>query len=240
MFQCLVCIIRGIMEDLQAISEVMDELALQGFLPLRLLSVDYRTVYSMLDCIYSPRKERMKDIFSKLTGTAEQVRDCVYALAELGDLWWLDYVCRNCEPEKAKGIQREKNARANRAHRVGKRIRTMLEKGDVLFLTLTLDPEAEAEGEKQCVAWVKEFANLFSDYVINTDFGETTGRLHFHGCVPAERVITYDDWPFGFFKVEKVNAGNYSRLKTYIAKLSNHASKEGAKQIIYKRLSRKK
>lgn len=226
------------MEDLQSIRDVMNELALQGKFPLGLINVDYRTVYSMVDCFYTPRRERISDIFSKLTGIAERVRDCVYALAQEGDLFYLEYALKTCEPEKAKAIQREKNARANRAYRVGKRIKAMLEKGDVLFLTLTLDPEAEAEGEKHCVAWVKQFANLFSDYVINTDFGETTGRLHFHGCVPAERVITYDDWPFGFFKVEKVNAGNYSRLKTYIAKLSNHASKEGAKQIIYKRQSR--
>ena len=228
------------MSDLQSIREVIDEMALQGKFPLGLINVDYRTVYSMVDCFYTPRRVRMKDIFSKLTGTAERVRDCVYDLAKEGGLFFLEYALHTCEPEKAKDIQREKNARAYRAYRVGKRIKAMLDKGDVLFLTLTLDSEAEAEGEKQCVAWLKQFAGLFSDYVFNTDFGSNTGRLHFHGCVPAERVITYDDWPFGFFKVEKVNAGNYSRLKTYIAKLSNHSSKEGAKQIIYKRLSRKK
>lgn len=228
------------MDDLQSIREVMEEVALQGKFPLRLINIDYLTVYNMVDCFYTPRRKRMKDIFSKLTGTAGRVRDCVYALAHEGDIWWLDYVCRSLEPEKAKVVQRKKDAQVHRSYRVGKRIKAMLSKGDVLFLTLTLDSEAEAEGEKQCVAWLKQFANLFSDYVFNTDFGETTGRLHFHGCVPAERVITYDDWPFGFFKVEKVNAGNYSRLKTYIAKLSNHASKEGAKQIIYKRQSRRK
>lgn len=228
------------MSDLQSMREVIDEMALQGKFPLGLINVDYRTVYCMVDCFYSPRRERMRDIFSKLTGSAERARDCVYALAQEGGLFFLEYALKTCEPEKAKAIQREKNARANRAYRVGKRIKAMLDKGDVLFLTLTLDPEAVAEGEKQCVTWVKQFAELFSDYVINTDFGETTGRLHFHGCVPAERVITYDDWPFGYFKVEKVNAGNYSRLKMYIAKLSNHASKEGAKQIIYKRQCRKK
>lgn len=228
------------MNDLQSICEVMDEMALQGKFPLRLINVDYRTVYSMVDCFYSPRKERMQDIFSKLTGTAERVRDCVYDLAKEGGLFFLEYALKTCEPEKSKSIQREKNARANRALRVGKRIKAMLDKGDVLFLTLTLDSEAEAEGERQCVSWLKQFAGLFSDYVFNTDFGSNTGRLHFHGCVPAERIITYDDWPFGFFKVEKVNAGNYSRLNTYIAKLSNHSSKEGAKQIIYKRQSRKK
>lgn len=227
------------MYDLQSICEVMDEMALQGKFPLRLINLDYRTVYSMVDCFYSPRKVRMLDIFSKLTGTAECVRDCVYALSKEGGLFFLEYALHTCEPEKAKAIQREKNARANRAHRVGKRIKAMLEKGDVLFLTLTLDTEAVAEGEKQCVSWVKQFAELFTDYVFNSDYGENTGRLHFHGCVPAERIITYDDWPFGFFKVEKVNAGNYTRLKTYIAKLSNHSSKEGAKQIIYKRQSRK-
>lgn len=223
------------MDDLQSVSEVMDELALQGKFPLRLINVDYRTVYSIVDCFYSSRRERMQDIFSKLTGSAERVRDCVYALAKEGGLFFLEYALKTCESEKAKAIQREKNARANRAYRVGKRIKAMLEKGDVLFLTLTLDSEAVAEGEEQCVSWVKQFAELFSDYVINTDYGENTGRLHFHGCVPAERIITYDDWPFGFFKVEKVNAKNYSRLKTYIAKLSNHASKVGARQIIYKR-----
>ena len=223
------------MEGLQSIRDIIDDLALQGKFPLGLINVDYRTVYNMVDCFYSPRKARMQDIFSKLTGSAERVRDCVYALAKEGDLFFLEYALKTCEPDKAKVIQREKNARANRAHRVGKRIKAMLERGDVLFLTLTLDSEAEAEGEKQCVSWVKQFAGLFSDYVINTDFGSNTGRLHFHGCVPAERIITYDDWPFGFFKVEKVNAGNYTRLKTYIAKLSNHSSKEGAKQIIYKR-----
>lgn len=227
------------MEGLQSICEVMDEMALQGNIPLRLINVDYRTVYSLVDCFYSPRRERMQDIFSKLTGTSERVRDCVYALANEGGLFFLEYALKTCEPEKAKAIQREKNARANRAYRVGKRIKAMLDKGDVLFLTLTLDSEAEAEGEKQCVAWVKQFAELFSDYVINTDYGETTGRLHFHGCVPAERIITYVDWPFGFFKVEKVNAKNYSRLKTYIAKLSNHASKVGARRIIYKRSKKK-
>lgn len=227
------------MNELQSIREVMDEMALQGKFPLRLINVDYRTVYSMVDCFYSPRKDRLKDIFSKLTGTAELVRDCVYALVDQGDIFFLEYALKTCDPEKAKAIQREKNARANRAYRVGKRIKAMLAKGDVLFLTLTLDPESVAEGEKQCVAWVKQFADSFSDYVLNTDYGENTGRLHFHGCVPAERIVTYNDWPFGFFKVEKVNAGNYRRLKTYIAKLSNHASKEGAKQIIYKRTSRK-
>lgn len=227
------------MEGLQSIREVLDEMSLQGKYPLGLINVDYKTVYSIVDCFYTPRRERMKDIFSRLTGTAERVRDCVYALAKDGGLFFLEYALKVCEPEKAKAIQREKNARANRAHRVGKRIKAMLQKGDVLFLTLTLDSEAVAEGEKRCVAWVKQFAELFSDYVINTDFGANTGRLHFHGCVPAERIITYDDWPYGFFKVEKVNAGNYSRLKTYIAKLSNHSSKEGAKQIIYKRQSRK-
>lgn len=228
------------MNDLQSIREVIDEMALQGKFPLGLINVDYRTVYSMVDCFYTPRRERMKDIFSKLTGTAELVRDCVYALAKEGGLFFLEYALKTCEPEKAKAIQREKNARANRAYRVGKRIKAMLANGDVLFLTLTLDPEAVAEGENQCIVWVKQFAELFSDYVINTDYGENTGRLHYHGCVPAERIITYDDWPFGFFKVEKVNAGNYSRLNTYIAKLSNHSSKEGAKQIIYKRQCRKK
>ena len=228
------------MSDLQSIREVLDEMALQGKFPLGLINVDYRTVYSMVDCFYSPRRVRMKDIFSKLTGTAERVRDCVYDLANEGGLFFFEYALHTCEPEKAKVIQREKNARANRAYRVGKRIKAMLQKGDVLFLTLTLDSESVAEGEKQCVSWVKQFANLFSDYVFNTDFGDITGRLHFHGCVPAERIITYDDWPFGFFKVEKVNARNYTRLKTYIAKLSNHASKEGAKQIIYKRQCRKK
>lgn len=228
------------MEGLQSIREIIDDLSLQGKFPLGLINVDYRTVYNMVDCFYSPRRERMQDIFSKLTGTAESVRDCVYALAKGGGLFFLEYALHTCEPEKVKAIQREKNSRVNRAYRVGKRIKAMLDKADVLFLTLTLDSEAEAEGEKQCVAWLKQFANLFSDYVFNTDFGANTGRLHFHGCVPAERVITYDDWPFGFFKVEKVNAGNYSRLKTYIAKLSNHSSKEGAKQIIYKRHSRKK
>ena len=228
------------MDDLQSMRDVINEVALQGKFPLGLLNVDYRTVYNMVDCFYSPRRVRMKDIFSKLTGTAERVRDCVYDLAKEGGLFFFEYALHTCEPEKAKAILREKNARSYRAYRVGKRIKAMLDKGDVLFLTLTLDSEAEAEGEKQCVSWLKQFAGLFSDYVFNTDFGSNTGRLHFHGCVPAERVITYDDWPFGFFKVEKVNAGNYSRLKTYIAKLSNHASKEGAKQIIYKRQSRKK
>ena len=228
------------MNELQSIREVMDEMALQGKFPLGLINVDYRTVYSMVDCFYSPRRERMLDIFSKLTGTAERVRDCVYALAKDGGLFFLEYALNTCEPEKAKAILREKNARVNRAYRVGKRIKAMLDRGDVLFLTLTLDPESEAQGEKQCIAWVKQFAESFSDYVLNTDYGDTTGRLHFHGCVPAERIITYDDWPFGFFKVEKVNARNYSRLKTYIAKLSNHASKKGVKQIIYKRQSRKK
>ena len=228
------------MEGLQSIREVLNEMALQGNFPLALINVDYRTVYSIVDCFYSPRRGRMKDIFSKLTGTSERVRDCVYGLAQEGGLFFLEYALHTCEPEKAKAILREKNARAYRAYRVGKRIKAMLDKGDVLFLTLTLDSEAEAEGEKQCVSWVKQFAELFSDYVFNTDYGENTGRLHFHGCVTAERIITYDDWPFGFFKVEKVNAGNYTRLKTYIAKLSNHSSKEGAKQIIYKRLCRKK
>ena len=228
------------MEGLQSIREIIDDLSLQGKFPLGLINVDYRTVYNMVDCFYSPRRERMQDIFSKLTGIAESVRDCVYALAKEGGLFFLEYALKTCEPDKVKALQREKNARVNRAYRVGKRIKAMLDKGDVLFLTLTLDSEAEAEGEKQCVSWVKQFAGLFSDYVINTDFGANTGRLHFHGCVPAERIITYDDWPFGFFKVEKVKAGNYSRLKTYIAKLSNHASKDGAKQIIYKRQSRKK
>lgn len=77
------------MEDLQSIREVIDEMALQGKFPLGLINVDYRTVYSMVDCFYTPRRVRMKDIFSKLTGTAERVRDCVYDLAKEGGLFFL-------------------------------------------------------------------------------------------------------------------------------------------------------
>ena len=88
-FQGLICIIRGIMSDLQSIREVMNEMALQGKFPLGLINIDYMTVYSMVDCFYSPRRERMLDIFSKLTGTAELVRDCVYALVNEGGLFFL-------------------------------------------------------------------------------------------------------------------------------------------------------
>ena len=70
------------MSDLQSIREVIDEMALQGKFPLGLINIDYRTVYSMVDCFYSPRRARMHDIFSKLTGAAELGRDCVYDLAQ--------------------------------------------------------------------------------------------------------------------------------------------------------------
>lgn len=101
------------------------------------------------------------------------------------------------------------------------------------FVTLTLDNSIllnmPYELIRECL---RAFLSSFSKYyVCNKDLGETTARLHFHGCIILDDA-SLDDFEnfynmfFGFCCLELCNE-NSAALSMYVQKLSMHALKFG-------------
>ncbi len=223
---------------MESVKEIFNSMAIEEMDPILLPLRNFETAYSVLLTSFSCRWKQAETIYKNLEGDSKAVFESLFKLDQIDLLAILNGV--ECAmPKEVKDFNRARNARTQRAIRVRKRIENMLALKNVLFLTLTFGDPALADGEDVCFARCKAFAETFSDYVFNADYGDEGGRLHFHGCVPAERIITYDDWPYGFFKVKKVGK-DLVHLSRYIAKLGNHATKSSAKQLIYKRSKRNK
>lgn len=74
-------------------------------------------------------------------------------------------------------------------------------------------------------------------YLGNVDYGDTTGRLHFHVIIMENEIHINKDslkWPFGFYDIKVINIKDSvsERLGSYIFKLTNHATKETTKNRI--------
>ena len=135
------------------------------------------------------------------------------------------------------------HASYKRVARLKERIREAVESGLAWFITITFDPDTLANtSEKTRRVYVSRWLkSLSSFYVANIDYGDTTGREHYHA------IITLDNkppktWKYGFIDIKKVATSetDTKRVSKYISKLTNHAIKHTtkSKRIIYSRKSK--
>lgn len=134
-----------------------------------------------------------------------------------------------------------KAARADFARntRLKNRIRTYLDNGSCIFLTLTFTNDVlehtSAETRRKYVLRFLKASSSF--YVANIDFGAQHGREHYHAIVMCD-FVPLAAWTYGAINAQRVRqSSNPLIMAKYISKLVNHAIKETTKRsaIIYSR-----
>jgi hypothetical protein len=132
------------------------------------------------------------------------------------------------------------NANFQRVKRLKKRIDTIIKNGSAYFITITFnDLVLTNTSELTRRRYVARYLQTISDnYAANIDYGDQTGREHYHAVVKSEK-RPINTWEYGFIKIQKVNDGDkdITRLAKYTSKLTNHAIKNGNinNRIIYSR-----
>lgn len=126
-----------------------------------------------------------------------------------------------------------------RTKRLKKKIATMLNQGNCIFLTFTFTDEVLAKTNADTRRQkVRRFLSSYNcDYVANIDFGSKNGREHYHALIQTDKV-DYKTFDYGALNGEKVRSTNdFAKLAKYISKLTNHAIKDTAKgsRLIYNR-----
>ena len=128
-----------------------------------------------------------------------------------------------------------------RNSRLKKRIKSMLDKGNCLFLTLTFtDIVLNTTTYDIRRRYIREFLNSYSSYYIaNIDFGEKKGREHYHAILLADKVNNRS-WRYGAINFKKIKTDKKSieAVSLYVNKLTVHALKKTTGnnfKIIYSR-----
>lgn len=123
-----------------------------------------------------------------------------------------------------------------RTQRLKERIRSYLEKGQCIWLTLTFSEEVlystTLETRRK---YVQRYLKSQSDYYLaNIDFGKNTEREHYHAIVVSDFINT-SEWIYGFTWTERIknHQDSEKKLAKYTSKLTNHAIKETTKRQCY-------
>lgn len=164
----------------------------------------------------------------------------------------LDYLCREnityeiCEELDSLLLQyggnfideaRRLNQSFNkRACRLKERIRSYLEMGQCIWLTLTFSEDVLSSTSVDTRRkYVQRYLKSQSDYYLaNIDFGKTTEREHYHAVVLSEH-LDKSAWIYGFTWTERIknHLTSDTKLAKYVSKLTNHAIKETTKRQCY-------
>jgi hypothetical protein len=123
---------------------------------------------------------------------------------------------------------------------IQKRILPWITNGDAIFITITfdnkgiLDTTSEHTRRRYISRWLKA---TYRDYVANIDYGDKTGREHYHAIVNAVNGDIPENWEHGFIRSDLVRIKSHSdqRLSKYMSKLTHHALKNSGmlKRVIY-------
>lgn len=123
-----------------------------------------------------------------------------------------------------------------RVQRLKERIRSYLEKGQCIWLTLTFSEEVlNSTTLETRRKYVQRYLKSQSDYYLaNIDFGKNTEREHYHAIVVSD-FINKSEWIYGFTWTERIknHVDSEKKLAKYTSKLTNHAIKETTKRQCY-------
>ena len=104
------------------------------------------------------------------------------------------------------------------------------------FCTMTLDEDSIKLTMKYLKNQLTKCLNAcHTCYLGNVDYGDTTGRLHFHVIIAENDIHICKDnlkWSYGFYDIKVISNKDSFRLGSYIMKLVNHATKETTKDKI--------
>lgn len=123
------------------------------------------------------------------------------------------------------------DSRRQKCLRLKKRIKTMVTYCKyVYFLTLTWsDDVLNRTSYSTRRTYVQRFLSSldYADYYANVDFGSLNEREHYH-CIIALNSSDMPKWNYGFYFYElvRIDKKSFSRLASYVNKLTYHAFKD--------------
>lgn len=191
-------------------------------------------------------KKVSKSIYSQIV--LEQTGEVLHHAYSYDEALAIQEHYKNTQPIEWQEALKINHAYFERVKTLKKHIKSMLDGGNCLFLTLTFSDKTlqktTSDTRRQYVFRYLSSLNT-SDYVANIDFGAKNGREHYHAVIPHKTNVDYKQWhKYGAIKGELIrnNANDYIKLSKYVSKLTNHAIKETTKRnaIIYKRNTKPK
>lgn len=140
------------------------------------------------------------------------------------------------------------NSERQKNKRLYSKTKKVVESNQGWFITLTFTDKilssTSMDTRRRYVS--RFFKQHFKFYVANIDFGSLKGREHYHGVAIPKSDLNCVNWPYGFFKFEKITtytdgSVDYIKLGRYITKLFRHAIKTHliTTRLIYSRMSDK-
>ena len=126
-----------------------------------------------------------------------------------------------------------------RDSRLKKRIEKMLDQEHTYFITFTIAPENYGLKYNTYLRKIKEALGHASSWVLNSDYGDENGRLHFHAVATFELQLDYttlnDIYKYGSINYKTIYNSNEKAIREYLNKTFNHTIKQTAGKIHYSR-----
>lgn len=118
----------------------------------------------------------------------------------------------------------------------------MLQNEHTYFITFTIAPNFYGLKYDTYLRKIKEALNRAnaSAWVLNSDFGDKNGRLHFHAVSAFNSQLDYNTinhiYNYGAVNFKLIRKKNERALREYLSKTLNHATKQSVGKIHYSRV----
>jgi len=126
-----------------------------------------------------------------------------------------------------------------RDSRLKKRLENILQNEYTYFITFTIAPKNYGLKYNTYLRKIKEALGHASSWVLNSDYGDKNGRLHFHAVATFELQLDYTTlnaiYKYGTIDFKTIYNMNEKAIREYILKTFNHAVKQTAGKIHYSR-----
>lgn len=123
--------------------------------------------------------------------------------------------------------------------RLKKRLENMLQNEYTYFITFTIAPENYGLNYDTYLRKIKEALGRASGWVVNSDYGDKNGRLHFHAVATFVSQLDYttlnDIYKYGSINYMLIYNSNEKAIREYLNKTFNHTIKQTAGRIHYSR-----
>lgn len=126
-----------------------------------------------------------------------------------------------------------------RDSRLKKRLEQMLDQEHTYFITFTIAPKNYGLKYNTYLRKIKEALGRASGWVVNSDYGDKNGRLHFHAVATFVSQLDYttlnDIYKYGSINYMLIYNSNEKAIREYLNKTFNHAVKQTVGKIHYSR-----
>lgn len=138
-----------------------------------------------------------------------------------------------------KAIDNLSRSYQRRDSRLKKRLENMIQKEHTYFITFTIAPKNYGLKYNSYLRKIKEALGGASAWVVNSDYGKTNERLHFHCVASFNSQLDYNIligiYKYGTIDFKPIYNTNEKAIREYLNKTFNHTIKQTAGKIHFSR-----